>query len=139
MRGGHKSLDIFTKIERVKIVLAPTISGMSDKEVQAALCHCLYYKIGRRKELTSKERELFDLLVKNGFSPKTLYHWFCLHVAPEHIKQKVRERKMGLREAISQSNAWRKLKTQRGSLRLMEEIREIVGGLTWKSQEPLQD
>ncbi len=139
MEGGHNSLDIFTKIEKVKIVLSPVISGMTDKEVQAMLCHCWHYKLERKKDLTPQEHELFDLLLKNGLSSKTIYHWFCLNVAPDHIKQKIRERKISVVDAISQSNAWRKLKTQRGSVRLMEDIREVIGGLTWKSQEPTQD
>ncbi len=127
--------DVFIKIDKVRNLLSSQLGNMSDEELQTSLCHCWYFKFGRKKELTEKEYIILDLLLKNGLSPKTVYHWFLLNKAPEHIKDKLTAGKMSLRGAISESYDWRTMRTQRGCEKLMDDMKTIIGGLNWKSQE----
>lgn len=135
MVAGHNSLDIFTKIEVVKNLIESVAGEITNKELQSALCHCWYYKFGRRKELSDKEHIILDILLKHKLSPKTVYHWFLLNNAPESVKSKLKERKIGLRNAISASYNLRTMRTKRGSEKLMEDMRIVIRGLTWKSHE----
>ena len=49
MMKGSKNIDYFKRITQVKDLLANSIVGMNDREIRSALCHCWYYKFGRRK------------------------------------------------------------------------------------------
>jgi len=135
MEAGHKSLDIFTKLEFVKDLITKNTGKLTDKELQIIVCHCWYYKSGRYKKLTPKEHEILDTLLKNNLSPKTIYQWFLLNEAPEHIKKKVKERKIGYNKAISENAKWKKITSRQGTTQLIEEIRQVIGSLKWKSQE----
>ncbi len=135
MRKDEKKLDIFSRIKEVRSLLSNTIGNISDYELRKALCHCWYYKFGRRKEINSLEHEILDILLKNNLSPKTCYHWFLLDKAPDHIKAKIKDKKISFRDALSSSSSWHKMTGRKGADKLMEDIRKIMGGLSWRSQE----
>lgn len=135
MKLGNNRLDIFTKAKMVKHLLSDTVGNLTDKEIQSCLCHCWYYKLGRRKEINKIEHEIFDTLLKNNISPKTVYHWFLLLDAPDHIKSKIKNKKISLENAISSSSSWKRMTSRRAGKEIMEEIRKCIKGLRWQSQE----
>ena len=65
MKAGKDWLDIITKMDVVKSLITKDIGEFTNQEIQSMLCHCWYYKFGRKKELTNKEHEVLDLLLKN--------------------------------------------------------------------------
>ena len=131
---GDKPDNYFEKIESVKKILLPTIQGFNDKQIRSILCHCVYYKSERRKLLTDKEREVYDLLLSHKLSPKTTYNWFCLINAPDHVKQKVMKQEISFAGAMARSYAWRRMTGRKSGKEIMEEIKTIIGGLEWKDK-----
>lgn len=131
---GDKPDNVFAKIEYVKKKLLPATEGLNDKQIKSILCHCAYYKAERRKQLTDKEREVYDLLLSLKLSPKTTYQWFCLLNAPDHIKQKVMKLEMTYEEAQRKSYSWRRMIGRKTSKEIMDEIKSIIGGLEWKNR-----
>ncbi len=126
--------NVFMKIESAKQKLLPATNGMSEKQIKNILCHCCYFRIGRRKELNQKEREVYDLLLQYNLNPKTTYQWFALIEAPDHIKQKVKNGTLSYREAVRKSYSWNQLTGRKNSQQIMDDIRKIVGGLEWKNK-----
>jgi hypothetical protein len=135
---GRKPQNYFGKLERFKEILLPCISEKTDLEVRRMLRHCWYYKLGRRKELELEERQLFDLLLKHGLSPKTLYEYYLLLDAPQHIRQKLREGKISMRDAQSKSYAYRRLIFRQGGKDIMREVVQIIRRLEWKGHNTTQ-
>lgn len=130
---GDTPENYFEKINSVKQKLSSAIQGMNDKQIRNILCHCSYYKAGRRNNLNEKEREVYDLLLRNKLSPKTTYQWFCLTNAPDHIKDKIRKREISYEDAQSKSYAWRRMIGMKNGKEIMEEMKTIIGGLEWKN------
>ena len=46
----------FERIERFKTILKPVVGDRCDRQVRKLLCHCAYYKMGRKKVLGNEER-----------------------------------------------------------------------------------
>ncbi len=134
---GRKPEDFFGKIERFKEVMGPCIQMKSDVDITRMLRHCWYYKMGRKKVLTFEERELFDVLLKRGSSPKTLYGYFLLLNAPQHIKQRLKEGTISMRDAQSKSYDYRRLISQQGGKDIMREVVQIIRRLEWKGNNTI--
>ena len=131
---GCKPHNVFLKIASLKQKLMPSIDGLTDKRIKNILCHCSYFACGRRKGLDAKEREVYDILLRYKISPKTVYQWFSLIDAPDHIKQKMKQQGLTYTEAVSRSYAWKRMTGGRNSMLIMNEVRKIIGGLEWKNK-----
>lgn len=123
---------MFQTIEYIKTLLSPLIKDKTNKEVKIMLCHCVYFRSGRRKTLSVEERAFYDLLLKNKLSPKTLYKKWLLLEAPEHVKRQIREKKISLNEARSRSYAHKRMISTLNGKELIAEIKKVIGGLEWK-------
>ena len=135
MVNGKHRLNVFEKIDVIRNLIVNNVGDINDKEIQSELCRCWYHNIGRREEITSRQHEILDLLLKNNINPKTAYHYFLLNNAPEHLKTRLKEKKVSIRDAVSISSKYNKLESMKGSEKLMEEIKIIVRGLKWENQE----
>lgn len=132
---GDKPDNVFAKIASVKEKLLPAIEGLTDKQVRSILCHCWYYKYGRKKkELIAKEKEVYDLLLEHKISPKTAYEWFRLIDAPDHIKQKIVKCEISFNDASSRMNSWRRMISTKNGKEIMEDMKNVIGGLQWKDK-----
>jgi hypothetical protein len=129
-----KPQNVFPKIVSLKEKLLPAVEGLSDTQIRSIICHCAYYKCGRKKELSEKEREVYDLLLRHKISPKTAYEWFRLMDVPDHIRQKIMRCEISMTEASARSYAWKRMITTRAGKQMMEDIRKIIGGLQWKNR-----
>ncbi|MBN2421043.1 hypothetical protein JXB27_02070 [Candidatus Woesearchaeota archaeon] len=123
----------FEKIALVKQKLMPAIEGLNDKQLRSVICHCSYYSAGRRKILTDKEREIYDLLLSKGFNARTAYNWFCLINVPDHIRQKILKKQISYADAQAKSNAWRRMISTKSGKEIVEQVQNIIGGLEWKN------
>ena len=124
--------DVFEKIESVKEKLKSVTEGLSNKEIQSILGHCVWFRRGRRKELNDKEREVNDLLLKHDIIPKSAYDLFLLNKAPAHIRKKIKERKLSYSMACRKTVQWRKMISTRAGKEIMDDMRKVIGGLQWK-------
>lgn len=134
---GRKPEDFFGKIALFKKVMSPCIREKSDVDITRMLRHCWYYKMGRKRVLTFEERALFDLLLKRGSSPKTLYEYFLLLNAPPHIKQRLKEGTISMKDAQSKSYAYRRLISRQGGKDIMREAVQIIRRLEWKGNNTI--
>ena len=82
---------------------------------------------------------VLDILLKNKLRPKTAYEWLLIEEAPPHIRDKIIQHKINLREGRRQFVLWKRNMNTRAGKELMEELKTIVGGLRWKSQEGLKN
>ncbi|MEK6886517.1 MAG: hypothetical protein AABW88_01675 [Nanoarchaeota archaeon] len=129
---GRTPNNLFSKLASVKEKLLPATQGLDDKQIQRIICHCWYYKLGRRKIISEKEREVYDLLLSHGISSKTVYEWLRIADSPDHIKQKISQGTIGMREASSKKYLWNRMVNRRNGKEIMEQVKVIVGGLEWK-------
>ena len=97
------------------------------------ICHCQYFHKGRRKVLTEKEREVYDLLLSNKLNLVTTYAWFLVLLLPPHIKERLKKREISYGKAIHLGFVWRKMTSRRGGDEIMDQMRAIIGGLEWKN------
>ena len=129
-----KPQNVFTKIHSVKEKLLPATQGLNDKQIRSILAHCWYYKAKRRKDITQKEREVNDLLLSHGISSKTAYEWFRMIDAPDHIKQKLSKGEISFAEASSKKYLWNRMVSRRTGKEIMQQIKDVIGGLEWKNK-----
>lgn len=131
---GDKPDNYFDKIESVKKILLPATQGMNDNQIKSIICHCSYYKAGRKKVLTGKERECYDLLLTNGLKIRTVYNWFLVLNLPYHLKEKMLKGELGYYTAIKKGCLWRKMIGRKNSDEIIIEIKNLIGGLEWKNK-----
>ena len=131
---GDKPDNYFNKIESVKKILLTTTQGMNEMQIMNIICHCVYFKDGRKKILTDKEREVYDLLLANGLNIRTTYNWFLVLHLPPHLKEKMMKGQIGYDEAMKKGYLWRKMIGRKNSDEIITEVRNLIGGLEWKNK-----
>jgi uncharacterized coiled-coil DUF342 family protein len=67
--------------------------------------------------------------------PKGLYEWLLLENVPQHIKQKLLEHKITILEAHRQYVQWKRMSSTRAGTEIMDEMKNVIRRLRWKSQE----
>ena len=130
---------MFEQIKSIKEILSPVVPDGDNLKIRGLILRCVKYRNGQIKKLDKDAARVMDLLLKNNFNPKTSYEWILLDGAPPHIREKVIQRKIGFREGRRQYVLWKRNLSTRAGKELMEEIRRVVGGLRWKSQDGLKN
>jgi hypothetical protein len=134
-KGTKPWFDLFEQIESTKRILLPVVADKDSFKVRGLVLRCVKYKAGLIKKLNSTEATAYDLLQKNKLRPKTVYEWLLLEDVPPHIKEKLVQHKIGIRTARHQYVQWKRMSGTRAGIEVMEEIRNVIGRLKWKSQE----
>src|SRR3989338_6277947 len=129
---NYKEKNVYEKIESVKEILKPLIEDKNNKDIKRILCHCVYYKMGRKKELVGEEKEFYDFLLKHDLKPKTLYEWFLLLDVPEHIKKQLEEKRIGRKNAQSRAFAYKRMIGTKNGKEIMTDIMVVIRRLEWK-------
>jgi hypothetical protein len=138
MNKSWKHFNVFEQIKSVKEILLPIVPDGDSFRLRGLVLRCAKYRIGKVKKLNSDEAKTYDLLLKNKLHPKTVYEWLLLEAVPQHIKEKIVQRKLSLNDARRQYVQWKRLNGTRAGQALMEEILNVIRRLKWKSQEELQ-
>lgn len=128
---------VFEQIESVKKILSPIVSEGENFRRRGLILRCVKFKTGQVKKLSKEESMIYDLLLKNKLNPKTVYEWLLLENVPAHIKEKLVQKKISLNEARIQFVKWKRLSDTHAGNALMDEIKNIIRRLRWKSQEGL--
>jgi hypothetical protein len=98
-----RNWNVYERINYALQVLKPATEGLSERDIQGCPLHIWHLRIGRLKTLTDRERLIYDLLLQKGLSAKTLYEWMLLTNAPAHIKDKLRDCKISMKDASAMS------------------------------------
>ncbi|MFH1408739.1 MAG: hypothetical protein ABIH34_02435 [Nanoarchaeota archaeon] len=53
--------------------------------------------------LLGLEKDLYALLVENGYNPFTVYRWLLLEELPEDIRFQIRQRRMSQKSGVSEA------------------------------------
>jgi len=92
------------KLESLRTLLKgrlPKLDVCHLKETIGKLAHYHY----NRKDyfLLGVEKDLYALLVENGYNPFTVYRWLLLERIPEDIRFQVKKRKISQKKAVSEA------------------------------------
>ncbi len=128
---------VFEQIESVKRILSSVVPEGESFRRRGLVLQCVKFKIGQIKKLDANESMVYDLLLKNKLNPKTVYIWLLLENVPLHIKEKLVQKKISLNDARVQFVKWKRLSDTHAGNALMDEIKNIIRRLRWKSQEGL--
>jgi len=134
-----RNWNVFERINYALQVLAPATEGMTEDEIRGCLLHVWELQIGKKKNLSDKERMIYDILLQNGLKPKTLYDWMLMRNCPAHIKEKLRDAKISMKDASAMSRKWRMMMSTKAGKEIMTDIRTVIGGLKWKGQEDIKN
>jgi len=91
-----------TQYESVKN-LVQTAFGQNEKFEVRNLCKILgrlgTYHYNKKGFLLGDEKDLYNLLITNGFNPFTVYRWALLERVPDDIKFQLRNHNLGQKRA----------------------------------------
>ena len=136
-RGPKYQFNVFERIESIKRILEPVVPDKDSFKVRGVVMRCAKYRVGLIKSLNNTERRAYDLLLKHKYNPKTIYEWLLLEDTPPHIKEKLVQNRISLLDARQQYVQWKRMHGTRAGTHLIEEIRNTIRRLRWKSQEDL--
>ena len=131
MKKEIRNLNVFEKMQYI-LDLAKKRGIETDLQtLRKWMCHISHYHGDRdyRKELTEEEAIFYDFLLKEDFSPATIYKWVLLSSSPSDIKMKLREGLISQKKALNlraRKQIWREV--QLGS-EILKEARAVVRGL----------
>lgn len=128
---------VFEQIEYAKRILAPVVPDGDGFRLRGLVSRCVKFRKKQIKTLTSEQTAVYDLLLKNGLNPQRVYEWLLLENVPAHIKEKLVQRKLSMKDARAEFIKWKRYSDTRAGNEVMEEIKNIVRRLKWRSQEDL--
>lgn len=135
MKPKKSQFNVFERIESVKRLLAPISLNKDKVKIRGLVMKCARYHVGLIKKLNKNEASAYDLLLKNKLNPKTVYSWMLLEDVPPHIKEKLVQNKINFEDARRQFVQWKRFSGTRAANEIMEEMRNIIRRLKWRSQE----
>ncbi len=130
--------NVFEKIEFIKNILQPIVPDKNSFRIKGLVLQCRQFRIGRIKKLTADESKTLELLLKHNLNPRTAYKWLCLEDVPPQIKEKLLHNKISFADAASQSHKLKRMMGTRSGNDIMNDMREVIGRLKWKSQEDIR-
>lgn len=121
----------YAQIKRQEILLEIEINlpQLRDKSITKLLSRISHYYYGRKIKLSLNETLLFNLIKKLKLNPHTVYRWFLLEYAPEDVQLLLEEGKISLKEASKESTIRRTERRMELGVKVIEEIRQIVGDM----------
>ncbi len=135
MSMAKNQFDVFERIQAIRELLKPVLSDKEMQRLSGLVLRLQHFRVGRVKELSVSERQAFDLLLKHGFNPKTVYEWLMLECVPSHIKKQMLDFSISLRDARYEFVKWKRMSFKCEGGQLMERMKSVIGGLQWESQE----
>ena len=100
MLKNTKTKDCFTKAIMFADFVKNQIGEVSGDELLTILCHLHHHYRHRRNEpLTEKEMLVYDLMLREGLNPHTVYSWFLAAKAPSDVEQRLKEGKISIQQA----------------------------------------
>jgi uncharacterized protein YjaZ len=100
MERYTRSKDVFVKSNMFATLIKSHIGEISGDDLLTILCHLHHHHRDRRREpLTEKEMIVYDIILKEGLNPHSVYAWFCASKTPEDVRKRIEKGKIDLRQA----------------------------------------
>ncbi len=146
IRDKGQLVSIFDKVQRIEKDLNQLLPEMDRSRLIKAMSKCrqhyegkLYY--GRRTydpeeikkrpklELSEIEKIIYHYLIENDLNPSTTYRWFLATRLPSDIKERLSNREIPVKLAMSIAANRRRIRVSNQGLLMMDEMVNIIGGL----------
>ncbi len=134
-KGPKFQFNVFERIESVKRILEPVVPDRNSFKLRGLVLRCTKYRVKLIKGLSEIERKTYDLLLKHKLNPKTVYEWLLLEDVPHNIKEKLVKNTISFEDARHQYVQWKRMSGTRAGAEIMDEMRNIIRRIRWKSQE----
>ena len=119
----HKNMqkNYLQKLECLRKLLYGRLPQLESQNLCKLIGKLAHYHYNKKKYLvTGLEREAYNLLIKNGYNPYTVYRWLLLERIPEDIKFQLKQKEINQKKALSKAFERR----HEGFKELTESIRE---------------
>ena len=92
------------KLAALRILLSSRLPQLDVRNLQEMMGKLAHYHYNRKDYLLlGVEKDVYALLVENGYNPFTVYRWLLLERLPEDIRFQVRQRKMSQKSGVSEA------------------------------------
>ena len=92
--------NIFAELEKVKNLIKTKFPELEVRNFCIFIGRIGQYHYNKKKKMPlGLEREVYDLLMENGFNPYTVYRWALLERVPDDIKYQLRQNQISLKNA----------------------------------------
>ncbi len=93
-------IDIFNELNKVKELIKVRFPEFKVRNLCKFLSRiALYHYDKKNKMLLGRERNLYNLLIENGYNPYTVYRWALLERVPEDIKFQLKNHYLSQKKA----------------------------------------
>ncbi len=97
-------MNVFEKVKGVREVVKDVYPELGVEELARIVGFLANnWHGGKRKKTVSLTRQqlmVYDLLMKNGYNPATVYKWFLLATAPKDVREQVRQNNVPIVKAL---------------------------------------
>jgi hypothetical protein len=89
------------KLESLRKLLNSRLPGLEGRHLLQIMGKLAHFHYDKKKYLImGTERELYNLLIENGYNPFTVYRWLLLERVPTDIKFQIKQKKMSQKKAV---------------------------------------
>ncbi|MEK6849068.1 MAG: hypothetical protein AABY01_00705 [Nanoarchaeota archaeon] len=127
--------DVFARIESMRELFKPWVPDGNSVKIRALLMRCVKFRLKQIDKLTPVESELYDFMLSHKLLPKTIYLYFLMEDVPPELKAKMQKNEMSLQKANVEFLKWKRLMQHSSAKTLLQDVKETIGRLRWKSQE----
>ena len=97
-------MNVFEKIRVVREVVGSVYPGLCVEELSRIVGFLANNWHGNKRKkhirLTRQQLLVYDLLMKHGYNPATVYKWFLLATAPQDVREQVRQNNVPIVKAL---------------------------------------
>lgn len=105
---GGTNMNVFEKLRQVKGRVADVYPSMDVETLKDIVQFLANNWHGTKKKdgvkLTQQQLSIYELLMKNGYSPTTVYKWLLVASSPQEIRDRLRNNELSIREALKLRN-----------------------------------
>jgi hypothetical protein len=104
VKNPNMQKSFIEKLESLRTLLKsrlPHVDVQNLHEIMGKLAHYHYNK--KDYLLLGVEKDLYALLVENGYNPFTVYRWLLLERLPEDIRFQIKQKKMSQKKGFSEA------------------------------------
>lgn len=105
-------MNVFEKIKKVRGVVSsvyPEIGVEELTKIVGFLANSWHGKKRKRQtRLTPKQAMIYDLLIRNGYNPATVYKWLLLATGPKEVREQIKDNSTSIIKGLKQRKESRK-------------------------------
>ncbi len=102
-------MNVFSKVKQVRLLVRRYYGDMPPEELVYSVRQCAKWHYNKKKPISEDNARVYEILLKNGYNPDTVYKWFLLVTSPMDVKQKLACKKISQRDAFKEKNDFKEL------------------------------